>query len=416
MREVWRRVALGDVTREESVRVGDLADRAIVLSSTKHHGLVRSDEYFKNRQIYSDDISGYKLVRRGWFAYATNHLTEGSIGLQELVDTGCVSPVYTVFSCGPDVDVDFMYRVLKSEEMVNAYGVHDQASVDRRGAVRYSDFKKIEIKLPPLAEQRRVAEVLDEVDAQIKALNAEMEKLRITGNALLEAALAEALRPFRETEVSMLDRRIGEEVGSFVITTVGALLDSIEAGHSPDLEGKPAGEGQWGVLKVSAVGREGFRPRENKKVDDPSMIDSSIEVRAGDLLMTRANTPELVGTACVVERVRPGLMLSDKTLRLVMRDVGDPSFLAMLLRQPEMRKQIEIAATGTSNSMKNISQESIRSLIIPWPTESFQADVLGKTAAVREERGRRHAETDKLGLLKKSLMADLLTGDTRVPL
>ncbi|MEW2300993.1 restriction endonuclease subunit S [Streptomyces sp. NPDC006655] len=394
--------------------MGDLADRAVVLSSTKYHGLVRSDEYFKNRQIYSDDISGYKLVRRGWFAYATNHLAEGSIGLQKLVDMGCVSPVYTVFSCGPEVDVDFMYRVLKSDEMVNVYGAHDQASVDRRGAVRYGDFQKIEVMLPPLAEQRKIAEILDEVDSRIKALSAETAKLRVTGNALLEAALADALRPLRETEVSRLDRRVGEEAGGFRITTVGSLLESIEAGHSPDLEDKPAGEGQWGVLKVSAVGREGFRPRENKRVDDPSLIDSSTEVRPGDLLMTRANTPELVGTACVVERVRSGLMLSDKTLRLVMCDAGDPGFLALLLRQPELRKQIEIAATGTSNSMKNISQESIRNLVVPWPSKALQADVLSKSAAVSEERGRRHTEIGKLGLLKKSLMTDLLSGDTRV--
>ncbi|MFF8953761.1 restriction endonuclease subunit S [Streptomyces sp. NPDC014940] len=416
MREGWRRVALGEVTQESGIRVGGLANEAVVLSSTKHHGLVRSDEYFKNRQIHSDDISGYKLVRRGWFAYATNHLTEGSIGLQDIADIACVSPIYTVFSCAPEIDANFMYRILKSDAMLTSYGVHDQASVDRRGAVRYRDFKKIKVNLPPLAEQRRIAQILDEVDAQIQRLLAEAAKLSAANEALLDAKFREALRPLGETEVSNMAERVGEEVGEIRYVTIGSLLESIEAGHSPDLEDMPASEGQWGVLKVSAVGRDGFRQQENKRVEDPGLIDPSIEVNPGDLLMTRANTPELVGLACVVDEVRTGLMLCDKTLRLNLSPRhGDPHFLGVLLRQPELRRQIEVAATGTSHSMKNISQESVRNLVVPWATPSVQVDFLAPASVIRKKRDQLGKDVVKLKLLKQALMDDLLTGKVRVP-
>ena len=100
--EGWEVSTLGGFTQQEDERVG--RRNPVVLSSTKYHGLVPSSEYFKNRQIYSDSISSYRLVRRDWFAYATNHLTEGSIGLQENYDEACVSPVYTVFSCNASAD------------------------------------------------------------------------------------------------------------------------------------------------------------------------------------------------------------------------------------------------------------------------------------------------------------------------
>jgi len=399
---------LGDILKLRSERTRPVAT---LLSVTAERGVIPQSESGR-RDSSSEDKSLYLDVHPGDIVYNTMRMWQGVSGVAE--KGGIVSPAYTVCRPTEDVHSRFLGYLLKEPRLVAKFLNRSQGLVSDTWNLRYSDFKKIDINLPPLAEQRRIAEILDEVDVQIKALHAQMEKLRVAGHALLEAALSDALRPLRETEVSRLERRIGEEVGAFQIVTVGDLVESIEAGNSPDLEGSPAGEGQWGVLKVSAVGREGFRPRENKRVDDPALIDTSIEVRPGDLLMTRANTPELVGMACVVERVRPGLMLSDKTLRLVMREVGDPGVLVMLLRQPEMRKQIEIAATGTSNSMKNISQESIRNLVVPWPSKTLQSDVLAKSAGVREESSRWHAEISKLGLLKKRLLTDLLTGDTRV--
>src|SRR5690606_29992627 len=188
--EGWRWLALGEVTREESLRVGRRQE-VKVLSSTKHHGLVPSDQYFKNRTIYSSDLSNYKLVPRNCFAYATNHLAEGSIGLQSQYDLACVSPVYTVFSCDLNqVDENYMFRLLKSPPLMVAYGAHEQASVDRRGAIRYRDFSRIYVLLPTKAEQRRIAEILDALDDQIICQGKVVEKLGSVMQGLAEEQLS----------------------------------------------------------------------------------------------------------------------------------------------------------------------------------------------------------------------------------
>lgn len=82
MPDGWRHCSLGDLVRQESRRVGP-EHAPEVLSSTKHHGLVPSRSYFKGRQIFSDDLSAYRVVESDWFAYATNHLAEGSIGIND---------------------------------------------------------------------------------------------------------------------------------------------------------------------------------------------------------------------------------------------------------------------------------------------------------------------------------------------
>src|SRR5687767_4839165 len=110
----WSRVRLGDVTIEQNTRVGN-ACALTVLSSTKHRGLIPSDEYFK-RPVHSHDLRNYKIVERDWFAYATNHLSEGSIGLQQDYEAALVSPIYTVFSTRDDVYPQYLIRLLKSDE------------------------------------------------------------------------------------------------------------------------------------------------------------------------------------------------------------------------------------------------------------------------------------------------------------
>ncbi|MFB7810464.1 hypothetical protein V6P99_11285 [Streptomyces virginiae] len=147
---------------------------------------------------------------------------------------------------------------------------------------------------------------------------------------------------------------------------LGDLLCRIEAGKSPLADDTPAGQGEWGVLKVSAIQPGRFVAQENKAVRDAALIHPGYEVRPGDLIMTRANTEELVGLACVAVAPPPRLMLSDKTLRLVVDEsVADPTFLALVLAQPSMRQRIRSLATGTSGSMKNIGQGQIRGLLMP---------------------------------------------------
>ncbi|MBT8420930.1 MAG: restriction endonuclease subunit S, partial [Gammaproteobacteria bacterium] len=65
-----------------------------ILSCTKYKGLVESSSYF-GRRIFRKDLSLYKVIRCGKFAYATNHIEEGSIGYQDLYDEALVSPMYT---------------------------------------------------------------------------------------------------------------------------------------------------------------------------------------------------------------------------------------------------------------------------------------------------------------------------------
>ncbi|MEU0145926.1 restriction endonuclease subunit S [Streptomyces sp. NPDC006288] len=409
MSDGWKSVALGDVLRLRSERRHSVAT---LLSVTADRGVIRQSESGR-RDSSSADKSLYWDVHPGDVVYNTMRMWQGVSGIAN--EGGIVSPAYTVCEPVGKVNSKFLGWLLKDPKLVVKFLNRSQGLVSDTWNLKYSEFEKIGIDLPSLPEQRRIAEILDEIDWQIRLTLDEAQKFGAARNSGLRYMLSEPLASLAETEVSQVKDLIGKASGKFQFVVLGDLIQSIEAGNSPDLEGKPAGEGQWGFLKVSAVGRDGFREKENKRLDDVSLIDSSIEVRPGDLLMTRANTPDLVGMSCVVEETRPGLMLCDKTLRLSLRTgAGSPGFLSHLLRLPEVRRQIEVAATGTSSSMKNISQESIKSLVIPWGAVDVQEGAMKLASGFREGRANFLRDVVKLRSMKKALMGDLLSGKIQV--
>jgi restriction endonuclease S subunit len=277
-------------------------------------------------------------------------------------------------------------------------------------------ISRLSIGIPDLPEQNRITIILDSVDKEVKAslrLIAKLERLR---TALIRESMRAGLDCFRDIEASELHSRARRTAGSWALVPLDSVLAGIDAGHSPDLEDTPAGPGQWGVLKVSAVGNGEFHPEENKVVRDQALHNHAICVHPGDLLITRANTSKLVGRSCIVHGgVSPRLMLCDKTLRLrVAKQSAPAQYVHIVLGLAEVRRQIEIAATGTSGSMKNISQAEIRRLMIPIGRPGDIDRVVEADATLQAQVAALHREVNQLRSLRAGLMDDLLTGRARV--
>lgn len=185
----WPMREIGDFSTEVS-RLNRAGEDLPVLSCTKHAGVVLSAEYFSGRRVHAEDTSGYKIVRRGEFVYATNHLEEGSIALQHLTDAGLVSPMYTVFSVDDTlIDRDFLFAVLKTERYRQVFQINTAASVDRRGGLRWEEFAALPFALPSLAEQQAIASALRALDKDIGADTARLNALRAQKRGLMQKLL-----------------------------------------------------------------------------------------------------------------------------------------------------------------------------------------------------------------------------------
>lgn len=158
--EEWNCLPIGKLAKEVTERNDNHLGKIEVLSCSKHEGFVRSLDYF-NKQVYSSNLTGYKTIYRGDFGFPSNHVEEGSIGLQDIVDIGVVSPIYTVFRFAPEkIDRRFAISVLKSSLYRHIFEISTSASVDRRGSLRWKEFEKIPFPVPPRREQESISEIL----------------------------------------------------------------------------------------------------------------------------------------------------------------------------------------------------------------------------------------------------------------
>lgn len=160
-----------------------------VLSCSKYDGFVRSLDYFK-KQIFSSDLDGYKRIWRNDFGFPSNHVEEGSIGLQDIADVALVSPIYTVFRFNPTkVRSEYAFAVLKTSVYRHIFEVNTSASVDRRGSLRWSEFSKLPFPLPSMAEQAAIMEVLRTGKAEIDALGQEIQAVKNQKRGLMQKLL-----------------------------------------------------------------------------------------------------------------------------------------------------------------------------------------------------------------------------------
>ncbi|TBY21458.1 restriction endonuclease subunit S [Rhizobium leguminosarum] len=211
--------------------------------------------------------------------------------------------------------------------------------------INWTTLAAEEFLLPPVQEQARLVETLvasrNNVESMI-ALRQSLETLKLS-----------LIFDFEE-RVSLAD-----------ITSFSSVVQRIEAGKSPSSSGEVAGENEFGVLKVSAVGNWSYVETENKVVSESDFLRSA-EVRVGDFLATRANAdPDSVGRTCIVEATRAGLMLSDKTWRVILKDAASPYSAAVLAwtKSRAFRKHVRNHLNGTD--AKNISQSAF--LAAPFP-------------------------------------------------
>lgn len=162
---------------------------------------------------------------------------------------------------------------------------------------------------------------------------------------------------------------------------LSAIITSTKAGKSPWCKNRSRNNNEWGVIKTTAIQDGYFLAEENKVLPLNFDIQESIMVHYGDLLITRAGPRNRTGIICVVDEEPENLILSDKTVRLsYLHDFVNPYYVMTALSSPAMQYFIIDAMTGMSASQVNISQEKMKTFLLPLPPLNEQKRIVAKVA------------------------------------
>ena len=182
----WEKTNLKNLLKEEKARNRDKAITR-VLSVTNHSGFVLPENHFSKR-VASDEVSNYKVVKKGQFGYNPSRINVGSFARLDDFDSGILSPMYVVFEIStPKLDSDFFNFWMQSHEAKQRINNSTQGSV--RDSVGFDAMASFPFKLPTIKEQEKIAQVLTLADREIDLYNQQLDKLKLEKKSLIQQLL-----------------------------------------------------------------------------------------------------------------------------------------------------------------------------------------------------------------------------------
>jgi type I restriction enzyme S subunit len=302
------------------------------------------------------------------------------------------------------------------------------------GMVHVTRGKLGGVKIPDLPpdEQWAIGSFLDRETARIDTLVGKkrtlIERLKERRAALIsrtvtcglppDAARAAGLDPHPKLKPSGIDW-LGDVPEHWAVTAMRRVIEKLDQGWSPNALPWPAFDDEWGVLKLSAARQGIFVPLENKALDDEPADFPVVTPQAGDLLVSRSNTPERVGDVCLIPCDHPRLLVPDLLFRLKLDlTQAEPAYACFFLLSRVGRAQIEMDARGSSGSMVKLGQDHVRSWRIPCPPVSEQraiADYLDhETVRIDQMVAKIEVVIERLREYRTGLITAAVTGKVDV--
>lgn len=289
-------------------------------------------------------------------------------------------------------------------------------------SISSTNVMELPVVMPPQPERQAIVSFLTRETAKIDALVAEQEKLIALLKEKRQAVISHAVTKGLDPSVPMKDSGVewlGEVPAHWEVRALRRVIAGIEQGWSPECYAREADEQEWGVLKAGCINGGIFRQSENKALPPELLPETAYEVRAGDILMSRASgSPELVGSTALVTATRERLMLSDKIFRLKLQDTVSSHFFVATLNSRALRVQIENALSGGNGMANNLPQSSLLSFAMAIPPASEQPAI---TAFLDRETAKLDALTTEaqsaITLLQErrtALISAAVTGQIKV--
>ncbi|WP_218559141.1 MULTISPECIES: restriction endonuclease subunit S [Xanthomonas] len=358
----FHEVQLKDVTSESVTRNVDGLSTKSVMGVAKAEGIVPMKE-----RLIASDIARYKVVQKDCFAYNPMRLNIGSIARWQGDSDILVSPDYVVFQCTKGLDSEIAPAYLDHFRQSGAWEkfVTEGGDGSVRVRIYYKDLARLQLTLPSLAEQKKIADCLTSLDEVIAAQGRKVEALKVHKRGLMQQLFprkGETRPRFRFPEFRDAPEWREGALGSLTVK-VGSGVTPRGGDSNYKRKGRPFVRSQnvdWGQLLL----------------DDIVFIDESThesfngtEIADSDVLLTI--TGASIGRSAIADyRIVGGNVNQHVCIIRTNQSELNPVLLSHFLISERGKEQIDGFQAGGNRQGLNFAQ--IRSFKIPLPPTSHE--------------------------------------------
>lgn len=308
-----------------------------------------------------------------------------------------------------DVDPEFyMYWMQAAYLLLKLYGGEgNKTTIPNLSKARLSSFL---VPLPPLPEQRAIAQVLGTVQHAKEATEAVIAVTRELKKSLMRHLFTYGPVPVHQVDrVVLKETEIGLVPGEWEVVPLG--YATVQTQYGLSVRGERTG--QYPILRMNcfAEGSVGLADLQYVNLDDATF--RRFRLNRGDILFNRTNSYELVGKVGLFDH--EGLYTFASYLVRVATDQSKllPSFLNYYLNAGSVQGRLKMVATrGASQS--NISASKLREFAVPLPPISEQMEISQALSAVDKRLQIMEQRRAALESLFKTLLQNLMVGRVRV--
>lgn len=379
----WPMVKLGELLKPSPKKTAGESD-APILSITMHDGLVEQGTRFKKR-IASLDTSIYRIVFKGQLVVGFP-IDEGVLDFQDKYSQALVSPAYGVWDLVSDeVTPEFLGLFLKSPRAISIYKSRLRGTTARRRSLPTKVFQEIEFSLPPLGEQKRIAEILGGASKAINAIRTEIKRVESLCGAVVSL--------------------YAEDQSTKKLEDLATLSGGLSLGSHR--KNKPH---SVGYLRVANVFWGKILYDEIKELNCTDQEFERTLLQDGDVLITEAHANRFqVGRSAVFRGEEQALVFQNHLFRARPNKNIDSDVLAAMLSSVAVRRQLYQMAKTTSG-LNTISISQVRSLRVPVLDTTKQAELLSFLQESNKLNHLLHRKLSLLQELQKSLASRAFAG------
>lgn len=248
------------------------------------------------------------------------------------------------------IDTDFFPMFISSDYFLDAAIAISVGSLSP--TINWKDLSRLEFDLPPMAEQKKLAEVLWSINDTLQAYH----KLLVETDALVQAQFVEM---FGTPELNTHGFKTG---------IIADVVKDVHYGTSR----KATDDGEYTYLRMNNITYDGSLDLADiKRINVPQKELSGCLVKKGDLLFNRTNSRDLVGKTCVFNLDEP-MIIAGYIIRLRMNGLLHPEYLSTFLNLHSTKKLLFSMAKGAVGQA-NINAQELQSIKIIIPPEAIQA-------------------------------------------